>query len=149
MTPTPNTLTRTSYPDPDLNPKPDLPLTLTLALSRSGVLDALLLRPGAACAGWSLLVTGALAYGYRLHGIGFQAPCAPMRAHAGASTVTGHSLGAGVAAIVALLLRRAWRDVHPDHAGRLRCIALSPPGGLLSRGVAEARAACTEPSPHP
>ena len=120
-----------------------------MALSRSGVLDALLLRPGAACAGWSLLVTGALAYGYRLHGIGFQAPCAPMRARAGASTVTGHSLGAGVAAIVALLLRRAWRDVHPEHAGRLRCIALSPPGGLLSRGVAEARAACTEPSPYP
>ena len=72
-----------------------------------------------------------------------------MRAHAGASTVTGHSLGAGVAAIVALLLRRAWRDAHPDHAARLRCIALSPPGGLLSRGVAEARAACTEPSPYP
>ena len=72
-----------------------------------------------------------------------------MWSHAGASTATGHSLGAGVAAILALLLRRAWRDVHPDHAALLRCIALSPPGGLLSRGVAEARAACTEPSPLP
>ena len=40
--------------------------------------------------------------------------------------LTGHSLGAGVASLLALLLKRAWRDVPV----RIRCFALSPPGGL-------------------
>jgi len=44
--------------------------------------------------------------------------------------VLGHSLGAGVATLLALLLRRA----HPG----LRCLAYSPPGGLLTRRLAEA-----------
>ena len=37
--------------------------------------------------------------------------------------LVGHSLGAGTAAILAILLR----DQHPE----LRCFAYSPPGGLL------------------
>ena len=37
--------------------------------------------------------------------------------------LVGHSLGAGTAAILAILLR----DQYPD----LRCFAYSPPGGLL------------------
>lgn len=52
--------------------------------------------------------------------------------------VTGHSLGAGVAAILTLLLRHAWRKTHPKQVARLRCHAFSPPGGLLSRRVAKA-----------
>ena len=42
--------------------------------------------------------------------------------------VTGHSLGAGLASVVALLLR-------PKYPG-LRCLAFSPPGGMVSRGLA-------------
>ena len=41
----------------------------------------------------------------------------------------GHSLGAGVACILAVLLR----DLYP----RLHCYAFSPPGGLFSRPVVE------------
>lgn len=37
--------------------------------------------------------------------------------------LVGHSLGAGTAAILAILLRQT----HPD----LQCFAYSPPGGLL------------------
>lgn len=48
--------------------------------------------------------------------------------------ITGHSLGAGVASILALLLRRAWRDKPVS----IRCVAFSPPGGTLSKRVAEA-----------
>ena len=81
-------------------------------------------------------VTGSATCGYRPY---------YMRLRAGASTVAGHSLGAGVAAVLALLLRRAWRDAHPEHVARLRCFVLAPPGGLLSRGVAEASAAFTNP----
>ncbi|XP_037073746.1 diacylglycerol lipase-beta-like [Pollicipes pollicipes] len=43
--------------------------------------------------------------------------------------VTGHSLGAGAAALLARLLR----PVYP----RIMCFALSPPGGLVSRQVSE------------
>ena len=39
---------------------------------------------------------------------------------------TGHSLGAGTAAILAVLLRDS--GAHPD----TQCYAFSPPGGLLS-----------------
>jgi putative lipase involved disintegration of autophagic bodies len=37
--------------------------------------------------------------------------------------ITGHSLGAGTAAILATLLKRKYRDVQ--------CFAFSPPGGLM------------------
>ncbi|XP_037087617.1 diacylglycerol lipase-alpha-like, partial [Pollicipes pollicipes] len=43
--------------------------------------------------------------------------------------LVGHSLGAGTAAILAILLR----DTHPE----LRCFAYSPPGGLLSMPAVE------------
>ncbi len=43
--------------------------------------------------------------------------------------VTGHSLGAGTAVLLALKLR----DEYPN----LRCIAFSVPGGLLSPALAE------------
>jgi sn1-specific diacylglycerol lipase len=50
---------------------------------------------------------------------------------------TGHSLGAGVASILTLLLRRRW---HASRfaAIRVRGFAFSPPGGLLSRPLADA-----------
>ena len=44
--------------------------------------------------------------------------------------VTGHSLGAGTASILAFLLRAKYQDT------RVRCYAYSPPGGLLSREAA-------------
>jgi len=44
--------------------------------------------------------------------------------------VTGHSLGAGTAAILAFLLRAKYPGT------RVRCYAYSPPGGLLSREAA-------------
>lgn len=47
--------------------------------------------------------------------------------------VLGHSLGAGVALIMAAVL---WSD-NPSLRGRLRCLAYSPPGGTLSRAVME------------
>ena len=40
--------------------------------------------------------------------------------------LTGHSLGAGTAALLSMLLR-------PHYGERLHCWAFSPPGGLLSR----------------
>ncbi|XP_041063294.1 diacylglycerol lipase-beta isoform X1 [Carcharodon carcharias] len=43
--------------------------------------------------------------------------------------VTGHSLGAGAASILAMLLH----DSYPE----LRCYAFSPPGGLLSKSLAD------------
>ena len=43
--------------------------------------------------------------------------------------ITGHSLGAGVAALLALFLQSR----HPN----LRCVALSPPGGLVDGRTAE------------
>ena len=85
-----------------------------------------------------------MARGYRLCYMRLQALLHALL-RAGAFTVAGHSLGAGVAAVLALLLRRAWRDTQPAHVARLRCFALAPPGGLLSRGVAEASAAFTNP----
>ncbi|EKG02819.1 hypothetical protein TCSYLVIO_006148 [Trypanosoma cruzi] len=42
--------------------------------------------------------------------------------------VLGHSLGAGVASILSIML---W-STEPTLRGRLRCIAYAPPGGLLS-----------------
>ncbi|XP_039630351.1 diacylglycerol lipase-beta [Polypterus senegalus] len=43
--------------------------------------------------------------------------------------ITGHSLGAGTAAVLSILLRTAFP--------RLRCYAFSPPGGLLSKSLAD------------
>ncbi len=43
--------------------------------------------------------------------------------------ITGHSLGAGTAVILALKLR----SQYPN----LKCIAYSPPGGLMSKNLAE------------
>ncbi|XP_067912708.1 diacylglycerol lipase-beta isoform X2 [Heterodontus francisci] len=43
--------------------------------------------------------------------------------------ITGHSLGAGAAAILAIMLHRSFPD--------LRCYAFSPPGGLLSKPLAD------------
>ena len=43
--------------------------------------------------------------------------------------VTGHSLGAGAAVILSLKLKAEYPD--------LRCIAYSPPGGLISEALAE------------
>ena len=43
--------------------------------------------------------------------------------------VVGHSLGAGTAAILAILLRQQFPDLH--------CYAFSPPGGLISAPCAE------------
>ncbi|XP_048870020.1 diacylglycerol lipase-beta [Brienomyrus brachyistius] len=43
--------------------------------------------------------------------------------------ITGHSLGAGAAAVLAILLR----SMYPT----LRCYAFSPPGGLLSKALAD------------
>ncbi|XP_023687043.1 diacylglycerol lipase-beta [Paramormyrops kingsleyae] len=43
--------------------------------------------------------------------------------------ITGHSLGAGAAAVLAVLLR----SMYPT----LRCYAFSPPGGLLSKALAD------------
>ena len=70
------------------------------------------------------------------------APSAPCEGYA--VLVTGHSLGGGVAALVALLLRRAWRESgRAADAARVRCFAFSPPGGSLSYGVARAMSAFT------
>lgn len=44
--------------------------------------------------------------------------------------IVGHSLGAGTAAILAILLRQTYRDVI--------CFAFAPPGGLLSEDAMEA-----------
>ncbi|KAK9821582.1 hypothetical protein WJX81_008445 [Elliptochloris bilobata] len=50
--------------------------------------------------------------------------------------LTGHSLGAGAAALIALKLRSRFPD--------LRCWAFSPPGGLVSKGLQPAMAGwCT------
>ena len=55
---------------------------------------------------------------------------------------TGHSMGGGVAALLTLLLRRTWRRSASDIS--VRCFAFSPPGGLVSRSVADAmRSFCT------
>jgi sn1-specific diacylglycerol lipase len=43
--------------------------------------------------------------------------------------VTGHSLGAGTAVIVALKLKSEYPNI--------KCIAFSPPGGLISQHLAE------------
>ena len=70
------------------------------------------------------------------------APSAPCEGYS--VLVTGHSLGAGVASIIALLLRRAWRaSGRAADAERVRCFAFSPPGGSLSLDVARAMAAFT------
>lgn len=61
--------------------------------------------------------------------VGTSAECAGF-----ALVLTGHSLGAGVAAVLALLIRTAWRGNGVD----VRCVAFAPPGGTLSKGVAEA-----------
>lgn len=45
--------------------------------------------------------------------------------------VTGHSLGAGTAAILSFILREKYKDRD------VKCYAFSPPGGLLSPGAAE------------
>jgi sn1-specific diacylglycerol lipase len=45
-----------------------------------------------------------------------------------APVITGHSLGAGTAAILALMLRHRYAN--------LRCFAFSPPGGLMSHDIA-------------
>lgn len=45
--------------------------------------------------------------------------------------VTGHSLGAGLAACTALLL-------HKDYKDKLSCFPMSPPGGLFTPDLAEA-----------
>ena len=37
--------------------------------------------------------------------------------------VTGHSLGAGTAVIISILMKTVYKNVH--------CYAFSPPGGLL------------------
>jgi sn1-specific diacylglycerol lipase len=42
--------------------------------------------------------------------------------------ITGHSLGAGLATVVALLLRQTYPE--------LKCIAYSPPGGMLTKPLA-------------
>lgn len=47
--------------------------------------------------------------------------------------VLGHSLGAGVAMVLAAMM---WSDA-PSIRGRLRCLAYAPPGGSLSAGVME------------
>lgn len=46
--------------------------------------------------------------------------------------LTGHSLGAGVASLASLLLRKRFIDIH--------CYAVSPPGGLMSPELANAMA---------
>ena len=46
--------------------------------------------------------------------------------------VTGHSLGAGVAAILSLLLRNS----GSSRLSNLRCFAFSPPGGTLNKKAA-------------
>lgn len=43
--------------------------------------------------------------------------------------VTGHSLGAGTAAILSILLKEKYNDVH--------CFAYAPPGGLLCRSASD------------
>lgn len=43
--------------------------------------------------------------------------------------VTGHSLGAGIAVILSLRLKKDYPN--------LKCIAYSPPGGLVSEQLAE------------
>ena len=48
---------------------------------------------------------------------------------------TGHSLGAGTAALLAMLLRR---NTHFGH--NVRCLAYSPPGGLLNLEASESTA---------
>ena len=53
--------------------------------------------------------------------------------------VTGHSLGGGIAALFALRIRQAWHG----RGVSVRCVAFSPPGGLVSRGVALAMRAFT------
>lgn len=44
--------------------------------------------------------------------------------------MTGHSLGAGVASLAALLLRKRFTNVQ--------CYAISPPGGMVSPELASA-----------
>eukprot|EP01065_Artemidia_motanka_P005709 TRINITY_DN1275_c0_g1_i1.p1 TRINITY_DN1275_c0_g1~~TRINITY_DN1275_c0_g1_i1.p1 ORF type:complete len:848 (+),score=159.42 TRINITY_DN1275_c0_g1_i1:63-2606(+) len=48
--------------------------------------------------------------------------------------VVGHSLGAGVGVLLSVLLR-------PRFGNRLRCLAYSVPGGLMTKGLAERTAA--------
>ena len=67
-----------------------------------------------------------------------------LRAHPDYAVVTtGHSLGAGVAVLLALKLRRQFQTVSPYSSSssssssvapppEVRCFAFSPPGGLLS-----------------
>ena len=45
----------------------------------------------------------------------------------------GHSLGAGVAAIITFLLRAHYPELSP----RITCLSYSPPGGLLNKQAAE------------
>jgi hypothetical protein len=59
---------------------------------------------------------------------GADAPCAGYEL-----VTTGHSLGAGVAALAALCLRAEFPET--------RCVCYAPPGGLMSAGLAEETAA--------
>jgi len=54
---------------------------------------------------------------------------------------TGHSLGAGIAAILALKLRREF--AHCDSRPEVQCFAFSPPGGCLSKAAVKLSLDCT------
>ncbi|KAG2455682.1 DGLB lipase, partial [Polypterus senegalus] len=62
-----------------------------------------------------------------LHVEGVAGPCYAHKEYS--LIITGHSLGAGTAAVLSILLRTAFP--------RLRCYAFSPPGGLLSKSLAD------------
>uniref|UniRef100_A0A8C3G8D6 Diacylglycerol lipase-beta n=1 Tax=Cyclopterus lumpus TaxID=8103 RepID=A0A8C3G8D6_CYCLU len=55
--------------------------------------------------------------------------CVTRESHAYKLVVTGHSLGAGTASLLAILLRNSFPT--------LQCYSFSPPGGLLSKALAD------------
>jgi len=55
------------------------------------------------------------------------------RAHGWSVVITGHSLGAGLATVLALMLRGAGRDF----SDRVRAVCFEPPGGLLSKQLSD------------